>query len=154
MKSNRHLIVIGLFTFALVLLTACQATGRNPDDLEIPFVTPTPDSSFCQNDAYPQDAPGFDDISADQLVEQPSGIKVFDRQTGTGTRPTVQDLVTIRYTGWLADGCVFDSTYARGLDADLLLITLFYHPRPPTCLLGREAESCRRDSAVVVDRRS
>ncbi len=124
MKSNRRLVVIGLFTFALVLLTACQATGRNPDDLEIPFVTPTPDASLCLNNVYPQDAPGFDDISADQLVEQPSGIRVFDRQTGTGTRPTIEDLVTIRYTAWLADGCVFDSTYTRGQDANLLVFNL------------------------------
>ena len=123
-KSRRHLIVIGMFGLALILLAACQAAGKNPDDLEIPVIQATPDMSLCQNEAYPQEAPLFVDVSPDLLVAQPSGIKFFDRQTGDGRVPTIQDLVTVKYTGWLGDGCIFDSTYTRGEDAQLLLVSL------------------------------
>ena len=113
-----------MFGLALILLAACQAAGKNPDDLEIPVIQATPDMSLCQNDAYPQEAPLFVDVSPDLLVAQPSGIKFFDRQTGDGRVPTIQDLVTVKYTGWLGDGCIFDSTYTRGEDARLLLVSL------------------------------
>ncbi|MCI0882118.1 MAG: FKBP-type peptidyl-prolyl cis-trans isomerase [Chloroflexi bacterium] len=123
-KSKRRLVAIGIFTLALIWLTACQAAGRNPDDLEIPVIQATADSSLCQNDRYPQDAPAFEDVSSEQLVARASGIRVFDRQTGDGPVPTIQDLVTVRYTGWLTDGCIFDSTFTRGQDAQLLLVSL------------------------------
>ena len=124
MKSRRHLIAIGIFLSALFLLTACQAAGKNPDDVQIPVIQATPDLSLCQNDVYPEGAPLFSDVSPDLLVAQTSGIKYFDRQTGDGRVPTLQDLVTVKYTGWLGDGCIFDSTYTRGEDAQLLLISL------------------------------
>lgn len=123
-KSKRRIVAIGIFTLALIWLTACQAAGRNPDDLEIPVIQATADLSLCQNDRYPQDAPAFEDVSSEQLVARASGIRVFDRQTGDGPVPTIQDLVTVRYTGWLTDGCIFDSTFTRGQDAQLLLVSL------------------------------
>ncbi|MCH8116034.1 MAG: FKBP-type peptidyl-prolyl cis-trans isomerase [Chloroflexi bacterium] len=123
-KSKRRLVAIGIFTLALIWLTACQAAGRNPDDLEIPVIQATADLSLCQNDRYPQDAPAFEDVSSEQLVARASGIRVFDRQTGDGPVPTIQDLVTVRYTGWLTDGCIFDSTFTRNQDAQLLLVSL------------------------------
>ncbi len=123
-KSNRRLIVLGVFTLALFLLAACQAAGKNPENVEIPVVQPTADLSLCQNEGYPQGAPAFGDVQRDQLVAQESGIRIFDRKTGDGPVPTIQDLVTVRYTGWLTDGCVFDSTFTRGEDAQLLPISL------------------------------
>ncbi len=113
-----------MFTFALILLTACQASGRNPDDLKIPVIQATISPSLCQNSAYPADAPAFEEISSDQLVLHESGIKLFDRQTGDGPLPTIEDLVTVKYTGWLTDGCIFDSTFTRAQDAQLLLVSL------------------------------
>ncbi len=113
-----------MFALALIWLTACQAAGKNPDDLEIPVVEPTADSSLCQNDRYPQDAPALADVTSEQLEARPSGIRVFDTQKGEGPVPTIQDLVTVKYTGWLTDGCIFDSTFTRAQDAQLLLVSL------------------------------
>lgn len=123
-KSKRLLVIAATLALALIWLTACQAAGKNPDNLEIPVIQPTVDSSLCQNDPYPQGAPLFEEVSSDQLVAQASGIRIFDRQAGDGTAPTIQDMVTVRYTGWLSDGCVFDSTYSHGEDARLLLVGL------------------------------
>lgn len=108
----------------LIVMTACQAAGKNPDNVQIPVIRPTADQSLCLNDRYPQDAPTLGQVTSAQLVPQSSGIRYFDRRTGEGSMPTIQDLVTVKYTGWLSDGCIFDSSYTRSADADLLLVGL------------------------------
>ena len=123
-KIRRPLWAIGIFTVALISLTACQAAGKNPDDVEIPVVQPTVDPSLCLNSTYPVDAPQLEDVSPDMLVLKESGIRVFDRTAGDGRKPTVLDLVVVKYTGWLSDGCIFASTYPRGQDAQFPVSSL------------------------------
>ena len=108
----------------MLVLTACQAAGKNPDNIDIPVILATANTNLCLNDAYPQDAPVFGDVSRDQLSGDAAGIKIFDREDGSGASPTIEDMVTINYTGWLEDGCVFDSSYTRGGEARLLLVAL------------------------------
>lgn len=120
--SRRLLVAAAML--ALLVLTACQAAGKNPSTIEIPVIVPTLDVSLCQNNAYPQGAPLLSDVTSDQLVAQSSGISYFDRRGGSGESPTIQDRVTVNYTGWLKDGCIFDSTYTRGEESNLLLISL------------------------------
>lgn len=43
-----------------------------------------------------------------------SGLKITDTTVGTGTEVKVGDTVTVKYTGTLADGTVFDSTAKQG----------------------------------------
>jgi peptidylprolyl isomerase len=120
--SKRLLVAVGLL--AVFVLAACQAAGKNPENIEIPVIMATPDQSLCLNDTYPQDAPIWSDVTADQLSGDPDDIKIFDRVTGSGPSPMITDLVTVNYSGWLDDGCVFDSSYVRGEPADLLLVAL------------------------------
>ena len=109
---------------ALSILSACQAAGKNPDNVKIPIIQPTADTSLCHNKAYPQEAPRFEDVSAGQLVGEADGIKIYDRVAGSGTPPTIEDMVTVNYTGWLDDGCVFDSSYSRDTTTDLILVSV------------------------------
>jgi FKBP-type peptidyl-prolyl cis-trans isomerase len=109
---------------ALFVLAACQAAGKNPENVEIKVILPTQDTKLCLNNSYPQGAPVFGDVSRDQLVGDPDGIKIFDRVVGSGDEPKIEDLVTVNYTGWLGEGCVFDSSHARGEEAQLLLVAL------------------------------
>jgi len=51
-----------------------------------------------------------------------SGLVTRRLEAGTGTaKPTASDLVTVNYTGWTADGRVFDSTISRGKPSTFLL---------------------------------
>jgi peptidylprolyl isomerase len=120
--SKQILVLAG--TLALIVLTACQAAGKNPEVIDIPVISATADISLCQNEFYPQGSPIFSDVTSDQLVGDVDGIKIFDRVIGEGESPKIEDMVTVKYTGWLDGGCVFDSTYARGEDAELLLVAL------------------------------
>lgn len=121
-KSKQFLVMVGIL--ALVVLSACQAAGKNPENVEIPVFHPTPDIKLCLNNSYPQGAPIFGDVTSDQLVGDPDEIKIFDRKVGSGDSPRIEDLVTVKYTGWLEEGCIFDSSHARGEDADLVLVAL------------------------------
>ena len=48
-------------------------------------------------------------------VTTASGLRSRVLTPGTGTeKPAPTDLVTVQYTGWSAEGRMFDSTYARG----------------------------------------
>jgi peptidylprolyl isomerase len=140
--SNRMLLVAGIF--ALLVLTACQAAGKNPDNVQIPVIEPTPDPSLCLNDNYPADAPAFADVSPDQLVGGEDAIRIFDRVTGSGATPTINDLVTVEYTGWLEDGCIFDSSHARGEESDLILVALIPIPGWREAMLTMAAGGTRR----------
>ena len=121
-KSKRILALAGML--ALIVLTACQAAGKNPQVIDIPVISATADLSLCQNEFYPQGSPVFGDVTSDQLRGDVDGIKILDIVVGEGDSPTIEDLVTVRYTGWLDGGCVFDSTYSRDEDAELLLVAL------------------------------
>jgi len=47
-------------------------------------------------------------------VKTASGLASKVLQPGTGTaKPTAEDFVTVHYTGWTADGKMFDSSFAR-----------------------------------------
>src|SRR4030095_12285171 len=52
-------------------------------------------------------------VSADGLVTSPSGLQYQDREMGAGPRPTFNQTVLIRYTGWLADGKKIDSNLSE-----------------------------------------
>jgi len=53
-----------------------------------------------------------------KATTNPSGLMYIDTQEGSGTSPTMQQSVTVHYTGKVAaDGKVFDSSVTRGQPA-------------------------------------
>jgi peptidylprolyl isomerase len=63
------------------------------------------------------DIPAPSDVAAApaDAEKSPSGLawKVLEKGTGT-EHPTINDIVTVHYTGWTTDGKMFDSSVSRG----------------------------------------
>jgi len=78
-----------------------------------------PDSAFMPPSPPPPPAPAPDagmtdtipDVNATDFVTSSSGLKSRDIKVGEGTPVgSVNDTVTVQYTGWLMNGTVFDSS--------------------------------------------
>ncbi len=70
----------------------------------------------CKNNEYPDDKAQFEDSNALYVNELDDGLKVAIKQEGdiSGYTLSPGNVVTINYTGWLANGCIFDSSYISG----------------------------------------
>ena len=121
-----------LVIFILLSTLNCQVAGKNPEEAAIPVIEPTIAKSYCMNDEYPVDAPKFDAVSKSQFSKVKSQLQdnnedslylnQYDIVIGEGPSPTLNDLVTVHYSGWLEDGCLFDASYLRGVPSNFLLI--------------------------------
>lgn len=117
-------VTILFFTLVSILFSGCQASGKNPENIDIPIIKPTPNTNLCLNDDISDEIASFDDILDSELITQSSGISTYELKKSDGKNPTIQDLVTMNYVGWLPDGCVFDSSFSRGGEQEMLMINL------------------------------
>ncbi len=92
-----------------VVLLAAVACGYSD-----PYASNSPIANESPGQVTP--SPGADDFHAgDGLTPTvfPDGLKSIDLKVGTGTVARTGDDATVQYTGWLADGVVFDSSRTR-----------------------------------------
>jgi FKBP-type peptidyl-prolyl cis-trans isomerase FkpA len=59
--------------------------------------------------------------SSGQATTTSSGLQVIDEVVGSGQEAKTGDMVSVNYTGWLADGTKFDSSYDRNQAFDFTL---------------------------------
>lgn len=74
-----------------------------------------------KDDGAPKPIPAPPDVAAPpaDALKTPSGLASKVIQIGLGrTRPTPRSRVVVHYTGWTADGKMFDSSVQRGKPAD------------------------------------
>ena len=69
--------------------------------------------STCLNEAYPANAPQLDDVDESDFSGELDGVRFAIIKEGDGASPALDWEVDVQYTGWLEDGCVFDSSYTR-----------------------------------------
>ena len=69
--------------------------------------------STCLNDAYPRHAPQFDEVNDADYSTDANGLQFVTISEGEGIQPRLTWEVEVQYTGWLEDGCIFDSSYTR-----------------------------------------
>jgi peptidylprolyl isomerase len=85
----------------LVLIGLTASTGAQTPPTTAPATEPSTGPAATQ--------------PAPQRVTTPSGLTIVYIQPGTGTQQAAAgDIVSVHYTGKLADGTVFDSSYRRG----------------------------------------
>src|SRR5687768_12853022 len=96
-----HRVLALIVTVAALLLTTNPAQARQ----QRPAVKAEPIPAPADVAAPPADA---------EKTSSGLASKVLQKGTGT-TRPTAEDYVTVHYTGWSADGKMFDSSINRGV---------------------------------------
>ena len=69
--------------------------------------------STCLNNAYPTQAPQFDEVVESDYSTDANGLQFVTLKEGEGATPKLTWEVDVQYTGWLDDGCIFDSSYTR-----------------------------------------
>ena len=69
--------------------------------------------STCLNEAYPPHAPQLDEVDESEFSTDANGLKFVKISEGEGAQPKLTWEVDVQYTGWLEDGCIFDSSYTR-----------------------------------------
>lgn len=113
-------VVIASFA---IIAVGCGSTSPSSDRGlgDVIVLTPTPAEVTCQNATYPADAPAFGDEEAIAYETLDSGVSVFKHEVGEGAPLQVNSNMRVRYTGFFDDGCIFDTTYARGSEASFQL---------------------------------
>ncbi len=117
---------LAVFALAFVIastIAGCRGGGANPgeEDLVIPFVQPTTSQRLCRNDEYPPDAPKFEEASDSDFRTATNGLGHVVLEEGSGPSPQQDWQVTVHYTGWLEDGCIFGSTYLLESEASFFV---------------------------------
>ena len=72
----------------------------------------------CKNEIYPSDKPQFDDANLLYTEELEGGLVVGIKKDAPedAKRVLPGTIVKMDYTGWLPDGCIFDSSYLPGMN--------------------------------------
>ncbi len=95
--------------------TASTATAPTPEGTrEVVLATAFADwGSTCLNNTYPDMAPKLDDVDTAEYQTDDQGVLYHTITEGYGSQPGPNWEVEVAYTGWLEDGCIFDSSYTR-----------------------------------------
>ncbi|MBR3481979.1 MAG: FKBP-type peptidyl-prolyl cis-trans isomerase [Neisseriaceae bacterium] len=105
-----------LFPLLIVLLlAACNREAhnnfKNPDAAEnTPVVVQTPEQSLDEQYAEKNRQWLVENGKQDGVQTTASGLQYVVKKEGDGKQPTINDIVSVKYTGKLIDGTVFDST--------------------------------------------
>jgi FKBP-type peptidyl-prolyl cis-trans isomerase len=111
----------GWSALCLLLMTAgCRDAGRDSevdDDLAAPA-----DTLAGSSEVTTEFAPGLA-VNLNEMQRTDSGIYIQDVEVGAGEPAELGRHVEVHYTGRLADGTIFDSSYEAGETIDFVLGT-------------------------------
>jgi FKBP-type peptidyl-prolyl cis-trans isomerase len=100
---------LGILTAALLAGLLLIACGDGDDDEEAaPGATP---AVTAATEAGVEGGPPS--VSGEVTVTE-SGLQIIDIEVGSGDEAAAGQVVSVHYTGWLADGTKFDSSVDRG----------------------------------------
>jgi FKBP-type peptidyl-prolyl cis-trans isomerase len=107
--------VVAFLALAALLLGACgypaPAAGRGP---AAGVAASSPSASAGSTD-------NFHEGEGKTPTRFPDGLQIIDLKAGTGPTVAQGDTIQAQYTGWLANGTVFDSSRPRGTPLCVIL---------------------------------
>lgn len=123
-RGSRAFLLI--LTVTVIAVVACgRDTSSAPGSAgeRLPVINVTPLASQCINHVQPEGAPSFDQIDHDRFQAQSEGLRFYDVEVGTGDTPQFGDAVSVEYTGWLDNGCMFDTSYPNEGPVNFAILT-------------------------------
>lgn len=107
-----------LMSMAAILSTSLASTCLLADTVATPK---TMEPTTMQTQTDKNKSSGEDFLAANKkkpgVITLPDGLQYKVIKEGSGSLPTLNDLVTVNYAGRLIDGTEFDSSYQRGQPA-------------------------------------
>ncbi|MBQ5429431.1 MAG: FKBP-type peptidyl-prolyl cis-trans isomerase [Neisseriaceae bacterium] len=147
---NEHPVSLAKMFFALLvvmLLAACNREAnnnfKNPDaaDNAPAVVANTAETSVEQQYAEVNRQWLATNGKQDGITTTASGLQYQVKKEGDGKSPTINDIVSVKYTGKLIDGTVFDSTEQNNggepVTFPLAGVVQGWRPKPPPGLDAR-----------------
>ncbi len=120
-QQNKHLIWLIAAVLILVLAVACgpatppAGTVAEPEEAEVEQESAEPAQPVEQDGQVPpaveEPQPAEEPIMLDGAVTTDSGLQFLSKVEGEGATPQDGDLVTLHFSGTLADGTLFGDTY-------------------------------------------
>jgi FKBP-type peptidyl-prolyl cis-trans isomerase len=112
MKTTAWTVMICLGT-AAILFTGCKTNSSNNKTLST-GKTPVIHGEPATKNQAAAEAFLATNKNNPGVITLPDGLQYRVITNGTGATPAPDDIVTIRYRGWLLDGTVFDNTFKLG----------------------------------------
>ena len=153
-RTTRRAAAAGL-AIAALLLSACGSDDS--DATASPSPSPSPTSCWTSGPGSGDELPGVEgDVGSTPVLSKPSGeapteVVSKDLVVGSGATAEASSTVSVNYHGvkW-SDGCVFDSSFARGQTVDFPLdnlIPCWQDGIPGMAVGGRRLLVCPPESA-------
>jgi peptidylprolyl isomerase len=128
-RVSRNMATSRALLGALLLALGCESgevdKGASKPSAEVKAVTAAPKPAAAAPKPAPaanaQQVPAPSDVAAPPATAERSatGLASVVLQAGTGKeKPAAQDVVKVHYTGWTADGQMFDSSVTRNEPAE------------------------------------
>jgi FKBP-type peptidyl-prolyl cis-trans isomerase len=96
------------------VLAACGGDGRDAAETAAgDGAAPGSPPAAAASEVATTYAPGLN-VDLEAMNRSESGLYWQDGELGAGDAAATGETVRVHYTGWLADGTVFDSSYERG----------------------------------------
>lgn len=113
-------LIIRLYLISLVVLvmSACGRSRQEPTPTPLPpteaelTAMATPTAPSTPTTAVQAATPTV--INSEDIMTTASGLQYIEVVAGSGPQPQTGEVVAVHYTGKLADGTKFDSSYDRG----------------------------------------